>query len=445
MKNIFKKIFKDISVFIKRNWKHRFLISLSIIFLIAIILTLSHIGKVGFDEFYNEFRNKEKPFYLVNIAIVFAALATAIFTYWKNIINQRISLIQEQTRQDNLYAKAIKLLNEENDLTTRKGGVHILKDLALTSSAHAQKCIDMLCSLNESWMPKFLNDYPDFFKLNSNFPNIKNIDELKLTKDLFINGDLNASSYIDQISLSQLVLNSMSSIINHISTNDDYNDTYDLSYKYLCSIDLNGINFKKFKLNNLNLHFANLGKANLHSTYSHGINLKSAYLAEANLQSADLNEANLKSAVIFRANLRSTELIFANLQHINLTEANLQSAELYGADFQHADLSYANLKSTDLIYAKLQFSKLANANLQYAELIEAKLQSAELSGTDLQYANLEEANLQYANLINANFTKANLTKTNFRNAKGINEAIFDENKENAIFTDKDYKKHYPET
>jgi len=322
--------------------KYKFQTILVFIFLIFLVSTVGHINQVGFEKFFIEFGTKDEPFHLVNIAIALAAISTAVFTWWKNSINQKQTEIQfdqidlqKNSRLDSLFAQAVEFLKSSNDLITRKAGVHILKDLAVTSPIHAQKCIDMLCSLNEAWIPKFLDNYPMFFELNENFPNIKNIEDIILYEadsegdyDTFINHSLYRNpytkNYLDSVSLSQLVLQSLSDIIRYISSDSEYYDKYNLSYKYLCSIDLNEVKF------NNKFNFAN-----------------------ANLQSADLSGANLQSADLF--------------------EANLQSANVHKSDFSNA----------------------------------------------------------------------NLLQTDFRNALNIDTAIFGKSKKDAIFTDEDYKRHYP--
>jgi len=345
---------------------------LGFIVVIIFFVVIGHIYYKGWDEFFKEFGQKEEPFSLVHIAIALAALATAVFTWWRNNINSRIHLTQELTRQNELFAKAVEFLKDKA-LITRKAGVHILKDLACTSHQNAQKCIDMLCSLNESWMPKFLKEYPDFFEINKNFPNIKNTEELILKETdneiennhdfVYLNNE--TEKYINDIALSQSALQALSEIIIYISENQDYKGKYILSYKYLCSINLFRVNFnKKFIFKN------------------------------ANLQSANLSGANLQS--------------------VNLTSSNLQSADFKSANLESAILRHANFQNAKLMYAKFQDSFLF------------------------------EANLQFADLKDADFTNARVKKTDFRNASNINEADFDNNRNDAIFTDEDYKRHYPD-
>jgi uncharacterized protein YjbI with pentapeptide repeats len=334
-----KPVYSVLNSFISR---YKFQTILLILISFSALLVLNYIHKYGFDSFYNELRDKDKPFYIRNVAVVLAAIATAVFTWWKNVLNHKTTEVQESTRQDGLFAQAVGFLNESNDLTTRKAGVHMLKDLAMTSPKHAQKCIDMLCSLNETWMPKFLKDYPEFFKINEKFPNIKNIEEIKLNKttdetdrNQFMCFCDDTKLFKDNIALSQLVLLSVSEIIRYISTNINFKAPFDLQYKFLCAADLKGIDFKKFK---------------------------------------------------------------SRLARVNLQAANLRSADLQSADLFHVDLQFAHLKFT----------------------------------------NFQNANLKFANL-----QSAYLAKSDFRKTKKIESAAFNENINEAIFTDEDYKRHYP--
>jgi uncharacterized protein YjbI with pentapeptide repeats len=379
-----------------------------------------------------ELRDRNSSFYIGNIAIVLAAIATPVLTIWKLIlshkateIKQKKAEIEESTRQDGVLEKAVSFLNERNDLTTRKAGVHLLKDLAMTSPRHAQKCIDMLCSLNESWMPKFLNDYPDFFVINEDFPNIKNIEELTLYRDKYVFNMPETKIYIDRIALSQLVLLSMAEIIRYINENNEHQGPFDLQYKYLCSINLSRIVFKKDKFN-----------------FNH-IYLQSADVWDTNLQDAKFQEASLQNTCFLNADLRSTDLLGAYLQNASLPEANLQNAILYQAFLQEVDLSNSNLQNADIQRANLRNANLQDSDLQNANLCQAFMQRVNLSNSNLRNADLSSTNLQNAYLDSADFTGARLYLTDFRNAKNVDAAFFDNNAKDAIFTDEDYKRHYP--
>ena len=323
--------------------RYKFQTILASLIVIAIFVFWRYISKDKFS-FDDELQSENKALYIRNIALMLAAIATAVFTWWKNNINQKVTEIQESTRQDSLFAQAADFLKENNDLTTRKAGVYILKDLAMSSPNHAQKCIDMLCSLNESWMPKFLKDYPDFFIINRDFPNIKNIEEIEL-KETFDETDLieilyftdDKYCYKNQIALSQLVLLTVSEIIKYISRNIEYKGPYNLSYKYLCSGNFEEIDFRKFdNLEGINFQSANLYRANFQSAYLRVAHLESANLNEAHLESANLSEAHLESAFLNNANFQAGNLFFAHLKFAFLIDANFILSDLNGADFRNA-------------------------------------------------------------------------------------------------------------
>lgn len=420
MKKFIKKIFIPIFNFFKPAhyrfksfWgRYKFQTILICLIVFALFIFIKYMQKQNETyNFYDELDYRGNPFYIVNIAIVLAAIGTAIFTWWKNTINQKLSETQESIRQDDLYAKAVEYLKSTNDLITRKGGVHILKDLAMTSPKHAQKCIDMLCSLNETWMPKFLKDYPDFFKINNNFANIKNIEEVKI-----YNGGVNvidSSEYlayniytkpiVNDIMLSQLVLLSLSEIIKHISKNYEYKEKYDLSYKYLCSINLSELDIRKFNLRNVNLQNSYLKNSYLQKVNLFGANLQSAYLDNVNLQYANLCKANLKLASLNKANLEFADLIDANLQSTALQDAILINSTLFGADLQSANLNHAILQFTNLS-AIIEFDSDGKKQSQY--------------------------------VYGANFSNARLYKTDFRNAKNFDGATFNGNNSDAILDKK---------
>lgn len=371
--NYIKTHYKPALLWITSFWRrYKYQSILSFLIFLVVIVLYHYIKKVQFVNFYNEIYTDTKPFYIRNIAIVLAAIATAIFTWWKNNLNQRQTELQESTRQDGLFAQAVGFLKEENDLTTRKAGVHILKDLAVTSPKHAQKCIDMLCSLNETWMPKFLLQYPRFFELNKDFPNIKNLDLLMLNTpenkndlDQTISNIENIKVERNNIALSQLVLVSISEIFNYISQAIEFKGPYDLSYKFLCGGNFDRFDFRKFK---------------------------------------------------------------------NMSGVNFCSAKLYYSNFNYCNLNYSILDSANLGFSKLEHTEFTKADLNSTDLYEASLKYSYLFGADFQYANIKKASFFYAEL----------GATDFRNVNNSDEALFDKNKIDAIFTENDYKRYHPD-
>ena len=308
IKSIFNKISSSSKSFYQRRKlflkKYKFQIVLSLLVAVSIFVLYHYLWRISFNDFYNDIDNSKKSLYIRNIAIALAAIATAVFTWWKNSLNnktneisQKKTEIEESTRQDSLFAQAVSFLNENNDLTTRKAGVHILKDLAMTSPKHAQKCIDMLCSLNESWMPKFLKKYPNFFLYNYNLATTKDLEELLLDRDKYVFKTLETQKYLDKIVISQLVLISMSEIIQYINSNSEYKGPFNLRHKYLCHIDLSYmvLDKRKFSFSNIHLQGANLKMSNL----------QNSDLSEAILQNADLWKTDFTDAELYHTDFRN--------------------------------------------------------------------------------------------------------------------------------------------
>lgn len=420
-------------------WEHRFQFSLLFIAVIIILIIVGHINQQKtFKIFFEEFGNPYAPFYIVNMAIALAGFATAIFTWWKNNINQRISLTQEITRQDKLFAKAAELLNNKNDLITRKNGVHILKDLAITSISQSQKCIDVLCSLNDSWMPDFLNKYEDFFINNTNFLNEKNIKDFILYFDEEqIDADGNPKriftkilepEMLDNISLYQSIISSISYIIKVLSNNKNLYKKIDLSYKYLNVIKLNNI-----KLNKLNFESSHLQSADFEDSILNKCIFISTKLENANMMSAKLNSANF-----IYSKLNNT-----NFAHANLKNANISKSKIFATSFFNSKLSHANLYNTNLINPDLERAIFKKTNFKEAKFQFIDTKNPNFRNTIFKKTNFTETKFDSANLEGVDFTKAILTRTDFRKAEKKEKAYYGDNEKDAIFTDVDYYKHYP--
>ena len=439
-----------------KDWikNNKFATAILCIGILGSVLILTHVIWIQFftpENFWEEFGKKDRPLYLVNIVVALAAIATAIFTWWKNVINnkqaeaslksnetqqkqidaqklqfdQQIRIQNEQnnaqqrqieaqkiqfekqmeiendTRLDSLYAKAVEFLKEENDLITRKGGVHILKDLALTSPKHTQKCIDLLCSLNEVWMPDVVKNNPEFF--------LSDWLKEKIQKDYLF--QYHFETYYedykrlpDQISLSQEVLKHMSTIIKFISKGDIFNEVYDLINKYLCSAELTNIDFSKFKLSNTFLCGAKLSKANFSDRFLSDMNFYGASLIDSNFYKCHVEDSNFSSSILLEANLKKTEFISIDFSGASFGKAKLTQAMFVCSSFYGATLSYVDLSGTHLSGANFFGASLRNSNLS----------GADLSGADFTAADLTEANLSTSSLVFANFVASTLVETNFR-------------------------------
>ena len=69
---------------------------------------------------------------------------------------------QTKSRLDDKFSKALELLGSDN-LLKQKGGVNILKTLAIESPEHREECLYALADLNE-WM-KHIKDNKFFYTL----------------------------------------------------------------------------------------------------------------------------------------------------------------------------------------------------------------------------------------------------------------------------------------
>ena len=341
----YKNRFKLCTMYLRRLLlQYRFQILLGLIIFFAGYVFIRY---VSIYDMQVEWHDSKKPFYLPNIAVMMAAVATAVFTWWKNVINSKQNEIQENTRMDELFVKAVDLLRRENNLMTRKAGVHILRDLAITSPKHTQICIDMLCSVNEMWMPFFLNKFPNFFNLNPIFTGSQNIEDLRVldssnSDENFLCKNKESIAYKDDIELSRLILPFIKYIIIEINDDVRFKDNYNLQNKYLCGGDFQGISFKKF-----------------HGGMQH-VNFQYAYLVFADFNSINLEASKFRQAVLALADFGSAILNNADFQNSDLTYVNFFSAKLEACDFRdllNDPQIFFNDSKKNAIFTKSDFDK----------------------------------------------------------------------------------------
>jgi len=379
-----------------------------------------------------EFKTKDKPFYLVNVVIALAAIATAIFTWWKNTISkeqvdvaqgqmeeqikqttnaQRQIQLQEDIRLDSLFAKAVELLKEENDLITRKGGVHILKDLAITSPIHTQKCIDVLCSINGTWMPFVLKRNETFFSDNEIDWINNHIDNLILIKK---GADNPEDSFLpNRIMLSQDVNRALSFILKHISTMEKFNDRYDLSNKYLCSINLKEFSFEKFIIDNTIFVGAEIHHCNFNNLEMNKTNFKYSNLEYSSFIGCNLNSVNFEEAILFRTqmslasmynvNFVNSKAMFTIFQSVFFTECGFKGAEIRMGKFQLSQINECNFEGARLSESNFEASEINDCNYLGANLFSAYFLGAKIKQTSFVASNLDSARFEGAKIINCNF------------------------------------------
>jgi uncharacterized protein YjbI with pentapeptide repeats/nitrogen fixation-related uncharacterized protein len=419
---------------IKLIWKflnkYRFQIFL---FLIAGVLISSIVIYINRYEMgrniLDELGQKGEPFYLVNVAIAVAALGTAIFTWWKNVLsNKQVEDSQKQTeinideRFDSLFAKAVELLNEENKLLTRQGGVHILRDLALSSPKHTQKCIDMLCSINESWMPEILKKDTSFFKTIGNDDNwTKN----KITKEKLINNyNIESDNYeklVEQILLSQLIIKYLSSIISHISSSKEYQEKYDLSYKYLCSINFpelqEGINFSKFLVN---------------GTFFSGGYFWNCSFKDTNLSGSHFECSFISDSTFDCASLMGSIFDFGSLYNVSFKKCGFREASFKGSKLQSSHFESSNLDSTDFVGANLENSHFEGSKIWKSNFVATNLINTRFEGCFIDSSQFKFSLLDLRSLKGSEITGAR------ENSLIFSPNLFKEKL--SIFENKNYKK-----
>jgi hypothetical protein len=420
-----------------KDWikKNGFVFSLLTIGGLGLIAIGSHVIWLFVEgkSILNELGQKDTPLYLVNIAIALAAIATAIFTWWKNVINNKQAQasqdqndlqqkqfeaqqkqidaqkeqadrqieIQNDTRLDSLYAKAIEFLKQENDLITRKGGVHILKDLAVTSQKHTQKCIDMLCSLNEVWMPDILSEKPDFFLRDTQFNWMKEkITDNKLLHEFEIKSKYTGVKKQDwlaeEISLSQDINKHLASIISFICKNEDIKDIYDFSNKYLCSINLSNINLKKIRLDDSCLIGANIHKCTFEG-YINRMKLDNCNIRNCNFSDITLNKVSFDNATLPNCNFNETTLYSISFIRSNMHFLKAINSKLYNCIFDGAKLEFVNFQLADL-----HECTFVGSNLKDAQFDAAILDSLDFTGADLSRAKFQGSKIKYTEFKAAN-------------------------------------------
>ena len=310
---------------------------------------------------------------------------------------------QRKTRLDDKFSKALELLGSDN-LLKQKGGINLLKTLAIESPEHREECLYSLTDLNE-WM-KHIKEKNFFIIENQKVWYEKNLKERYYKIDGW-----KQIITIEEQELSRESLNSIESIIRRVvesSENDKdmiQKDVINFASKHLCGIKLNSVE-------NSIIEYFDFNKANLQGADLSGAYLQGADLSDAKLEGADLSFANLQGADLSDANLQGADLMYAYLQGAYLRNTNLQGAYLSDAKLEGADLRDAKLEGADLRNTKLQGAYLRNANLQGAYLRNANLQGADLRDAKLEGADLRNANLQGANLKHANLQGAIITSTN---------------------------------
>ena len=168
----------------------------------------------------------------------------------------------------------------------RKGGINMLKTLAIESGGHIKECLYILCDLNE-WMEDMSDE---FFAYKSG--------RLWYERKIEPRRDKNRELIsIETQSISKESLKAIASIIRIISKS---NNRRRISFqdKSLCGLDLKNIREKvsyRFLFSKSDLRGANLENANLQGSYLSYTQLQGANLNNTQLQEIDLYQEELEA------------------------------------------------------------------------------------------------------------------------------------------------------
>ena len=395
-----------------------------------------------------------------DIVVLTAGMVTLILTYWRSFILQKQTdnqseqvNIQDRTRLDEQFKQAVEFLTKEDD-NARTGAVFMLAALAKHSPEHTQRCLDMLCSLNE-WMAERLEKESNYFR---RYEKGKKIDKKTVWRDKIFTLDQasldkywrdylrpndsesaptdetrkEARIHIAQERLSQLVIKEIEKIIAEVSEKKlsdkafkkSYPQNLTLAQRFLPQINLSNLTLKKrFSFESAIMKGAYLRSAHLEGAYLRFAHLEGAHLWYAHLEGADLVSAHLEGADLGYAHLEGADLVSAHLEGADLGYAHLEGAHLWYAHLERANLEFAHLEGAHLWYAHLEranlkFAHLERAYLERANLVYAHLEGANLGSAHLEGAYLLAAHLEGAYLYDSDFKDVKIDKdTNFKNSQ----------------------------
>jgi uncharacterized protein YjbI with pentapeptide repeats len=152
------------------------------------------------------------------------------------------------------------------------------------------------------------------------------------------------------------------------------------------------------------------------------IDLRGAKLQGVELQDADLSgcympSADLSHSSLHRIKLRNSRLMWIDLSNAHLVEIDLSGSLLIRSNFHEAHLIDVNLDHADIS----DYSNLSNATLRGVCLSNAELEDVNLSGSNFSEMDFSNVCLDVTDL-----TGVELSETTGLTAKGLRNAIIDE-------------------
>jgi uncharacterized protein YjbI with pentapeptide repeats len=343
----------------------------------------------------------------------------------RQIVNQTRELeIRDQTRNDEQFKQAVEMLGDaEASLLKKQGAVFILVALATRSPEHTQRCVDMLCTLNE-WMAERIDNNPDYFRLRDEkakdemgqdfkpwieriFRRDKDFISLYAKYMMGIDWDWQSQPVLQRINtamdtecLSQLVVKEMRKIIEEIGRRNNaialtepnsrhldefyyvrrergQRDLLNLGNRYLCQLDISGIELHA----SVNFSYAIL----------YGMRAQKTNTSKADFTGAQLRGADFDHGVFINTDFSRANLSYAHLNYAKMSYCKLEHATSYGADFEQTELQAANIRFALLQGARFNATQIQGADLGYAQLqgtlfFASSLQGAEFKNTDFKGA-----------------------------------------------------------
>jgi uncharacterized protein YjbI with pentapeptide repeats len=250
-------------------------------------------------------------------------------------LQQRQLEMQQDSSFSDRYAKGVEQLGEEGSLTTRLGGIALLRRVGTESEVDRPNVVELL----SRWVrAQAIGDY----------------EENRVAREKF---DVRAA------------LEAIVAVARVPEASNEHR------------ADLRGVDFRGVNLSGLDLS---------------GLDLTGAQLEGADLSSTNLRDSRLDHITagartsFYRADLSNARLVNAQLSGANLLYADFTEAMMLGADLSESSLAGATWVGADLSWANLAHADLSGADFTGVELTETSVE-----GTDFRTVrNLDKANVE---------------------------------------------------
>lgn len=240
-----------------RDWLIRAMVTYV---LLAITYAIWHelLYKIRCDFFSGKFWLKvlyfeEPQMFYKYLGIVVIAVTTAFFTSQTVFEKYLENNIAKESKQDDLFIKAIEMLNSESFLT-RKTGVTLLIYQSKQNPLHTQRCLDFLLDINKNWMAFFVkinglnngwSHHSSFTELVQAFDQLNHEESLKKVVSQIFSNQTKKADYEKSFELSKILLQEIPQIFNWISATSYFRSKpIRLNEAYLCGFD-----FSKLTIN----------------------------------------------------------------------------------------------------------------------------------------------------------------------------------------------------